>query len=334
MDDNILKKIKAYLAGELSGAQHDKVRARIGEDHDDPKVVEALHEFWSQLPEGENIPRSRAAFGRFSRTIGGFPTAENPGKPQKQLFIRYASSIAAVLAVPLLLANIFLWSDRAVHELNYLEFSVPQGRKDSIRLPDNTVVWLNSGSRIVYPEQFGRTTRKVFLAGEAYFNVAKDPRKPFVLAMGDVNVRVLGTQFNATSYEDMQSVTVSLLEGSVAMDAEHNTVVHSTILVPGDVIRYDKTTGNFERTLFSTDAYCSWRSGGFYFHNQPLSEITAQFERVFDVNIFIHDTELRNTCYSLAFVNKESLEQMLEAINLDGKMNITRDKDMILITLK
>lgn len=331
MDKNILDRIKAYLDGTLPEAERESVRAYLTENENDPRVIDLLRSHWARLPENLDQAAGRAAFQQFSNAIGGFRAA---GEPRFRNIFRNLRNAAAIIAVPLLALSIFMLTRISQAEPNYLEFSVAHGCRDSLTLPDNTMVWLNSGSRIVYPESFGRKTRKVFISGEAYLDVEKEARRPFVVSSGDVLVRVLGTQFNITSYEDMGSVTVSLIEGSVEIDAERDDITLSTRLVPGDVVRYDKDTGAFERNRFPTDGYCSWRNGGFYFSNQTFTEIAAQFERVFSVKIFIHDPKLRLTRYSLAFVNGESLEEMLEAINFGGRMHITRDRDMIFITSK
>lgn len=331
MDNLTPEKIRAYLNNELSREESETIREWIAGNRDHPLLTAALKAHWDVLPEYQQETESRGAFRDFERAVGRF--APSKTTPFRILFGRIRN-VAAILAVPLLICSVFFWSRTSVPDLDYLEFTVANGKQDSIRLPDNTMVWLNSGSKIIYPAEFGRRSRQVFISGEAFFDVEKDKKRPFILKADDVSVKVLGTKFNFNSYEGMDAVTVSLIEGSVVMYTDREQAGGSVALVPGDVVRYDKVSGGIERTHISTDAYCSWRNGGFYFNDQSLSEITAQFERVFDVQIVILDKKLRETRYTLAFVNGESLGQMLNAINYSGNMQITRDEEMGVITIK
>lgn len=331
MDNLTPEKIRAYLNSELSREESETIREWIAGNRDHPMLTAALKAHWDALPEFQQEAESRDAFRDFERSVGGFaPPKTSPFR----IFLGRIRNVAAILAMPLLVCSIFFWSRTAGPDLDYLEFAVSNGKQDSIRLPDNTMVWLNSGSKIIYPAEFGRKTRQVFISGEGFFDVEKDRKRPFVLKANDVSIKVLGTKFNINSYEDTDAVTVSLIAGSVLMYTDRDQAGGSVELVPGDVVRYDKVSGSIERTHISTDAYCSWRNGGFYFSNQSLSEITAQFERVFDVQIVILDKKLRETRYTLAFVNGESLGQMLSAINYSGNMQIIRDDEMGVITIK
>ncbi len=331
MESSKYKKIEAYLDGELSAESSAEVSEWLRETPPSADTDRATRELWSRLSEWDAPEQSRTAFAKFSASVGAFES------PRKRLFhniIHITRSAAAILIIPLIATCLVLLNRTTEREVEYCEFAVADGCVDSLRLPDNSMVWLNAGSRIIYPKEFGRKTRQVFLSGEAYFDVAKDASRPFILGSGDIKVRVLGTQFNVTSYEDMSSVVVSLIEGSVCMDVEHDGVLRNALLSPGDIVRYDKLSGEIEQESRSVDGYCSWRHGGFYFDDQPLSEIAAQFERVFGVKISIPEEHLRQTHYSLAFVNNESLEQMLAAIATNDNLRIRNSDDVIVITTR
>jgi len=329
MDRPTRDQIEAYLRQCLPAEEYPVVEAYIRDHPDDSQVVAAFEALWNRLSESESPEIARAAFERFGRvTCRPAPLR----RPALSAVLRIVRNAAAILVLPLLASAFWLWSRYEQTEPSYLEYAVAQGQTDSLRLPDNTLVWLNAGSRIIYPERFGRSARQVFFSGEGYFDVAREADKPFVLTAGGVRVQVLGTQFNITSYEEMKSVSVSLIEGSVRMDVDYRSAELSMILAPGDVVRYDKTSGELQRNRFQTDAYCSWRHGGFYFNNQPLSEIMAHFERIFRVRISILDAQLYDTHFSLAFVNRESLEEMLAAISRHSRMHIEYNDDMIVIT--
>ena len=280
---------------------------------------------WESIPEG-NTDAGRA-FMAFCKETGAFGT----GHAVKQWqFSRTIRNIAAALLVPVLIAGAILVS-RKNPSPSLCELSVPAGQNDSLTLPDGSRIWLNAGSSLVYPESFSGGVRQVFLSGEGYFSVAKDVKHPFILKAGNMSVEVLGTEFNVSSYRDMQSSSVALIEGSVRMRVEHDGMISESLMKPGEKICYDKATGRLTRDNVYAEASCAWRKGGFCFSNQPLSDIVAQFERVFSVRIEVVSEEMLKTCFSMAFVNGESLDSMLKAIADIGKMQFVRKNDTYII---
>ena len=322
-----------YLEGDPVAPTAAEVSEWLCDPMAEPDAGRALHDFWQQLPENEHPLLSREAFDRFCRSVGQFSSAPSAQWHRLGRYARMAQRAAALVAIPLFLVCTLLLLRTPAADVEWCEFSVAAGCTDSLILPDGSRVWLNAGSRLFYPQAFYGEQRKVFLAGEAYFDVARDTAHPFVVGAGNVKVRVLGTQFNITSYDDMRSVLVCLIEGSVRLDVDHGDVVRDLLLVPGDVVRYDRISGSLEQQRLPAEAYLSWRNGGFYFSNQSLGEIVAQFERVFGVKIFIADEAARAMRYSLAFVNGEGLDRMLEAIAGD-ELRVVREQKMIVIRTK
>ncbi len=329
MDKTNYDKVREYLNSDINSAVDDEVRDRFSET--DTEVRHALRDFWDELPEGDLPIESTMAFDRFRRIVGD---ALIPRQKRSEVFVRWFRNVAAVMLLPVAVLCTVLLQRPADHDVEWCEFIVEAGRTDSLLLPDNSLVWLNAGSHLIYPRSFdGSATRKVFLSGEGYFDVAHDADHPFIVGAGDINVRVHGTQFNITSYENMESISVCLMDGSISLDVEKNGIRRNVMLVPGDVARYDRSTGDIEQRRMQTDAYLSWRNGGFYFNNQPLSEIVAQFERVFGVEIHIADKSVASMVYTLAFVNNESLDMMLNAI-AGYELDIEKSAEIIIIRKK
>lgn len=132
-----------------------------------------------------------------------------------------------------------------------------QGDKATVELPDGTNVILNSASQLSYLNNFGKKVRKVQLDGEAYFKVAHDEKRTFIVQVGDLEVKVLGTSFNVSGYEDAKEVTVVLLEGEVGVYAEDT----SHVLKPGDKIVYNKVTHKITTTQVHPEDYIEWTKG-------------------------------------------------------------------------
>lgn len=166
-------------------------------------------------------------------------------------------------------------------EIVYNTLSTPRGRMFHVQLPDGTEVWLNAASSIRYPIAFTGAERKVAISGEAYFEVAKNPKLPFVVDVDKkIKVQVIGTHFNINAYSDEPKISTTLLEGSVKVVNEEEAV----ILTPG---QQAQVTGAQMKVINGVDLSVSiaWKDGKFRFNHTPLNEILRQFARWYDVEI-------------------------------------------------
>lgn len=163
-----------------------------------------------------------------------------------------------------------------------------KGDKATIELPDGTNVVLNSASQLSYLNNFGEKVRRVQLNGEAYFKVAHDEKRAFIVQVGDLEVKVLGTSFNVSAYEDAKDVTVVLLEGKVGIYAQE--MPH--IMKPGDKIEYNKTTHKITATQVHPNDYIEWTKGNIYFEKESLENIMKTLSRIYDVEIRFDSSKL------------------------------------------
>lgn len=158
-----------------------------------------------------------------------------------------------------------------------------KGDKATVILPDGTDVILNSASRLSYLGDFGKDERRVELEGEGYFKVAHDDRHTFIVQVGEVEVKVLGTVFNVNAYSDDRDVTVVLLEGKVGI----STPSSSLTMKPGEKMNYNKSTRKLTTEKVLPEDYVSWTQGNLYFQNESLANIMTVLSRVYDVTIRI-----------------------------------------------
>ena len=163
-----------------------------------------------------------------------------------------------------------------------------KGDKATVVLPDGTDVILNSASQLSYLSDFGRNERRVQLEGEGYFKVAHDTRRTFIVQVGELEVKVMGTVFNVCAYSNDQDVTVVLLEGKVGI----HTPSTSTTLSPGEKINYNKSTRKLSTEKVYPDDYVSWTKGSLYFQNESLENIMKALSRVYDVTIRIDSPKI------------------------------------------
>lgn len=204
-------------------------------------------------------------------------------------------------------------------EVGYNTLSVPYGKRFDLLLSDGSQVKLNAGSSIRYPVRFIKgEDRKVFLNGEAYFDVAEDKDHPFVVNAKDINVQVLGTQFNMSYYPEDDDISTVLVEGSVKLynGDSGGTNESSTLLTPGHLAAWNKTTGEMSVEKVDPQIYTAWKEGTLLFKNESFKNIRMKLERHFNIAIENRYPFLENQIYTASF-SGETLEEIMEAFNED-----------------
>lgn len=203
----------------------------------------------------------------------------------------------------------------------------------TITLPDKSQVTLNRYSVLNYPVRFKGNKREVSLIGEAYFEVEKDARHPFVVKAESVDIQVLGTHFNVEAYPGDPEIRTTLLEGSVAVSIPENS--ERIILLPDESAVYNRIKKSLQRKIIpESNNEIAWRNGGFLFDYQPLGEIARQLSHAFNIKIKITEHSLENYRLRAHFNNGESLEQILTLLQNAGNFSYTKANDTILISTK
>ena len=164
------------------------------------------------------------------------------------------------------------------------EVIIPYGKKSKIVLEDGTTVWLNSGSRFAFPQAFNGDKREVFLEGEAYFEVAKNVNKPFIVSTAEINVEVLGTRFNVSAYKSDNLSETVLLEGSVNIWDNSKFFKEKIQMEPNQKATYDKTTKNIAlKSESESEKIISWVNGWYEFKNEDFERVLKKLEKYYNV---------------------------------------------------
>lgn len=194
--------------------------------------------------------------------------------------------------------------------LKYNTIEVPRGGEYSLTLSDGTKVRLNADTKLRYPVKFTKSKREVYLSGEAYFEVTHDEKAPFTVQAHDSKVKVLGTSFNVSAYDDQDFIATTLVEGSVQI----NNLGNNELLKPG----YQSTIirGKTDIVINEVDTYLytSWVDGIYEFENVELQHIMTQLGRVYDVEFFFLEEQYKHIRFTGAFEKDNSFEYALEMI--------------------
>ena len=228
----------------------------------------------------------------------------------------------------------------AGHEVATEEFNrltVPYGKRFKIYLSDGTRVHVNSGTTIRYPVTFGKEgVRQVFLEeGEAYFAVTRDESQPFLVNTSQVDVRVLGTEFNVSSYDEDESVRTVLVNGAVEVSAARGGgpgEAKNLQLTPGEMVSFDKSSGKMSIESVETINYTAWKDDRMVFVDEPFAEIVKKIERSYGVVVINNNRSLdQGRFYGDFDILKESVEDVLQVFSTSRPFHYSTSGNVITI---
>ncbi|WP_321290699.1 FecR domain-containing protein [uncultured Sunxiuqinia sp.] len=216
---------------------------------------------------------------------------------------------------------------------SYNTLTVPYGKRSKITLSEGTTVWLNSGSKMVYPAVFAENKREVYLDGEAIFNVSKDPEKPFVVQSKQFNIEVIGTIFNLSAYSDDQSSTAVLKEGSIKLIRKTKAFLptENKMISPGEAVTFEEKGGQFVVREVDPSDYLSWHYGYYVFKSETLGNILKKISRYYNIEINLKDRELAQITFSGRLDLKNNIEEVLYTIKKTTPFNFKEEEQRVTI---
>jgi len=200
---------------------------------------------------------------------------------------------------------------------------MPYGMNSSVLLPDGTRAYLNAGSRLVYPSVFKGRTREVMLIGEAFFEVAHNPRLPFVVKTSEMNVVATGTQFNVSAYSTDRFIEIALIEGKVHLSENSMKLLKREMeLNPGEAVSINRES--FEASVFKIDVndYITWHLGYLNFQGTDLNRIVARLERYYNIKVYLDNPMLGMRKITGKLVLREERQKVLEALASSARLEL------------
>ena len=198
---------------------------------------------------------------------------------------------------------------------------IPKGKTYQLILSDGTHIHLNSESELIYPTLFTGNKREVTLIGEAFFEVAKDKEKPFIVKANEMEINVLGTTFNVCSYAKDKTISTTLIEGSVSVRANQGD---TQIIKPSEQFTYNKENDRTNIRTVDTELYTSWIDGKYIFKHATLDEIINKLQLWYDFTVVYQDECLKNNRYSLIAEKDIDLDKLLEVISYTSEVKLER----------
>ncbi len=219
------------------------------------------------------------------------------------------SKIAVVMIIGIGL-GLFIQNYKKEAPVYYTSIA-PKGSVSQMLLPDNTMVYLNSGSEIKYSIDGKNGNREVFLKGEAWFQVTKNKQKPFIVHTPFYNINILGTEFNVKAYPEDNEITTTLEKGSVQITStEHFKIQSNQVLKPGEQLIYNKVNRSIEIKAVKTKFYTSWKESKLIFIDMELKDLLVLLERKYGVDIEVEDDSILELHYDGTLKNETIIEVM------------------------
>lgn len=246
-------------------------------------------------------------------------------------WVGYAAAVVVLVVSSNLITYTYTHNEPPAQIANMINTMItPAGQRACLVLQDGTEVWLNAKSKLVYPAQFTGEERKVTIEGEAFFDVAKDPSKPFIVSALGVEMKVLGTKFNVFCYPETGFVQTSLVEGAIK-------VFYAEKEEEGVILQSDQQVtvrdGQMMVEKIKYPEHFLWKEGVYCFEKEPLINILKKLELYYDIRIIVKDTSLFNEAYTGKFRQRDSLDDIFRVLQQIRSFKVEKDMKNNSITL-
>lgn len=324
MENEYTELIIGYLQGSLSKKETDLFYHWVNESVSNKKLY---FEIKAMYDAGNALEKTLDASESWQRLLG------KKRKTQSHRFNLWykIGSYVAVALIAVAVSSVFFYSFYKTDDALYSRYIGGDGLEaDVVELPDGTHVSLGSKTTFYYDKDFGKEKRVVFLEGEAYFDVAKEKNKPFIVKTKEQAIEALGTKFNVMAYPFDSMVITTLLEGSVRLTTAD--IIKQTVLKPDQQFVYNRNTRTTTFQKVDAQQFVSWTTGYYYFSEQSLKSILDRLSHVYGMQFTIHSNILNNRTFTGTFYRGQNIKDIMEIINLSIPINYKIDERHVIIS--
>lgn len=309
-EQNIHQLIIRLFSGETNSVEKRTIEAWLNGELENRKLFNELKEIWLSSgieynPDHYDVENAIRQFRQKTR----FLIEKTSRKQQLYRIMRYAAILLLAVALPF---SYYYGKQSILPSDAFTTITCALGDKTSVVLPDSSLVFLNSGSKLTFNTDFKNGSRRIFLDGEAFFKVRKDTHNPFRVKTSAIEVEVLGTEFNLKAYSDEPTISTTLVTGSLKVIGNNRY----TMIKPKQKLVFDKETRQMKiQELTDLSPETEWKDGRLVFRNQSLGELEHELERWFDVDIHFADEQVKFR----RFTGTLERESILEVISYFGR---------------
>ncbi len=294
-----------YLQGQLDEQGINDFYAWVNENAENKKVffeTKAIYDACYSNKMHDDIDKS---WGRLLK---------KKNNRQKKIKWLQFGNYAAVSFITVCLTSLFLTLNKEEDKIATRYTGGDGLNADIVELPDGTQVCLGSKTVFYYENDYGKRQRTVYLEGEAYFEVAKQKDKPFIVKTKEQDIEALGTKFNVTAYASDSLLTTTLLEGVVRLTTDN--ISHQTVLRPNQQFIYNRNTHLTDIKKVDAKQFTAWTTGYYYFPEQSLEAILYRLSHVYGVQFTVESEALNKRTFTGTFYRGQSIKDIMEIVNL------------------
>ncbi|GAB3535066.1 FecR domain-containing protein [Pontibacter brevis] len=307
------------LQGKATPAEQEALQEWLAQDPAHAEQFQAQQRLWELTPPAAPVEvDTAAAWQKVKERLKVQPEKPEPKVvPMYRTLLRIAASVALLIGLA--------WFVQLYFFPYYGMQVVRSGSgKTAVMLPDSSKVWLNRNSLLAYDPDFDGAERVVQLEGEAFFEVQRNPQRPFRIETEAANTQVLGTSFNLRAYPAEETVELAVATGKVAFSAKEANA--AAVVTHGFAAVLNKQSHTLNKfTISSTNAW-AWQSGKLQFEGQPLAEVTRVLERYYGVQLQLQNEALA-TCHFTGSFEGASLEEVLQVLEATMQLEYTKQHD-------
>lgn len=335
-----------YVSGECGPEEMREVEDWLHSDERNQRFIDSLKKIWEVEPRDEMEVNAKSAWSSFQKKISGEKELTGEDNPAYELnkirsepmytksyahkrhgrALAFSLSAAAVILIALLFYQYVPLATEAPQPQSAMqEVMTEKGQRTTFRLSDGTRVQLNADSKLEISGKFMEASREVYLRGEAYFEVTRNPDKPFVVHTEETFTKVLGTKFGVRAYPDEDRVQVVVAEGKVALGSAEQSTGKSSKQITRNQIGILSENG--QTKVFHAgdiEKYLGWKDGKLIFKDTPLREVKPYLERWFDITCILADSSLGSLELTASF-SGEPMTEVLNVIALSMDVRYKRE---------
>jgi len=322
MKEQLQHLIKRYSEGKLNLKEQIDLSEQLA-DTENHIAEEVLNNDWNAQLDSTII--TNKDFNPILDRVHHHIRLNEGDKPVRIIWLQGFQRVAAILIVPLLLsflAYFYFQSKPSDIPVSYAEIQCPMGVRTKFQLPDGSIGYLNSGSRLKYPVQF-IGERKVELTGEAFFDVVHNAEIPFHVNTKNLDIKVLGTTFNVTANEDEQTEEIVLQTGKVDVSSKSGEKL--TVMKPNEQLTLNIEKQTITKNEVEASQYSTWKEGKLVFRNEDMQQIARRLSRWYNVDVIIDDRMLDAYTFHATFVD-EPLDEVLKLLSITTPLRFEEEK--------
>ena len=320
-----INKIWDIVVGDSNEADKQLVLAELEQDKEAQKVYNELKNIWALLSSTKEMPLAEAneMYSRFKKQL---PSASNNRRVRLSNLFKYAAIF--ILGVMITSLSVYLTERKGWmgSEKEFIQTVVAdKGEISKVILPDSSVVWINSGSKITYNSKFARNNRKIELVGQAFFHAAHNEKIPFVVDVNGFLVKVLGTKFDVNAYSGEKNIRVVLESGRVELCQSSNHDFKYT-LSPGEMATFNLEDKKLTIDKVKPELFSSWKEGVLIFRDKPMTEVLDELQRRYNIDIEVKDHDIYKSVFT-ARLSDEPLDKVLKSMEFSCSLKATIIRD-------